>query len=190
MTQLPDSRPVENFPPQEQRAEEAPARQSEAGREESSPGQDEPPAEDVQPIVRADPRARRTALIAGLVMLLVCGAALWWLEGRLRAIRQMVQQNPAAAAQQMMRIVAGVAWAAGAGLVGLGVWLWCLGRRINRTGRFPPPGMRVVRDTRLRTGKQARNLASLAELFAFLAVVAGVVGTWWFYRTVERLVGG
>lgn len=143
-----------------------------------------------QHVARADPQARRLAAITAGVMLLIGSVLLWLLAGRLRAIRKLVEQNPVAAAQQAMQIAAWVAWAGGAGLVGLGAWLWRLGRRINRTGRYPPPGMRVLRDTRLRTGREARNLASLAEFLAFLAAVAGVVGMWYFYCTVRRLVGG
>lgn len=143
-----------------------------------------------QRIARADPQARRLAAITAGVMLLIGSLLLWLLAGRLRAIRKLVEQDPAAAAKQAMQVAAWVAWAGGAGLGGLGAWLWCLGRRINRSGRYPPPGMRVLRDTRLRTGREARNLASLAEFLAFLAAVAGVVGMWYFYCTVRRLVGG
>jgi len=163
-----------------------------AGESQTAPpaGQDAAQPEGDERIAQADPRARRLAMAAAVVMFAAGGVLLWLLEGRLRAIRQMVQQNPAAAAQQAVQIAGWVAWAGGAGMVGLGVWLWRLGRRINRTGRFPPPGMKVVRDTPVRTGPQARNLASLAEFCAFLAVVGGVLGMWFFYRTVQRLVGG
>ncbi len=187
MEQSPD------HPPPESRSEPAPS-SAEAAQDAGEPVA--PAAPDAaQPqgndrMARADPQARRLAAVVAVVMLAVGGVLLWLLEARLRDIRKLVEENPAAAAEQALQIAAWVAWAGGAGLVGLGVWLWRLGRRINRTGRYPPPGMKLVRNTRIRTGRQARNLAGLAELFAFFAVVAGVVGMWYFYSAVRRLVGG
>jgi len=76
----------------------------------------------------------------------------------------------------------------GASLVALGTWLWMLGRRINRAGCFPPPGAKVVRDTQVRTGQRACNMANVAQAGAFLFIVAGTVGAWYVCSRILTLI--
>ncbi len=58
-------------------------------------------------------------------------------------------------------------------LAGMGAYLILLARRTLRSGQYPPPGMKVTRDTKLRTGNQAKGVAlSLIVLASLLMVVA------------------
>jgi hypothetical protein len=58
-------------------------------------------------------------------------------------------------------------------LLGLAAYLWALGRRTIRAGRYPPPGYRLMRDTRGLTGRPAAERGRLIEwLGAAMCVVA------------------
>src|SRR5439155_3556364 len=46
--------------------------------------------------------------------------------------------------------------------------------KVLRSGQFPPPGMRVILDTRLRTGRAARLVALVGITLAVAVVVAGL----------------
>src|SRR5262249_17697172 len=46
--------------------------------------------------------------------------------------------------------------------------------RVLKTGQYPPPGMRVMQDTKLRTGKEARGTAILALTLAALVLLGGM----------------
>lgn len=135
-------------------------------------------------IIPADKRHRRLALVAGVLMALVGLLLLAILYGHLHEIRKLATGNRPAAEQKLLGLAKVVGWAGGLSLAGMGVWFWRLGRRINRSARFPPPGMKVIRDTRLRTGASARARANLAQAVALLCVVAGTVGMWYVYRSV------
>ena len=93
-----------------------------------------------------------------------------------------------AAEEKVLRLATIILWIGGLSLVGMGGWFWRLGRRINLADRFPPPGMKVIKDTRVRTGPKARALANLAQAAALLCVVAGTVGMWYLYRFAVALL--
>ena len=55
----------------------------------------------------------------------------------------------------------------------IAVYFWRFSNRIKESGRFPPPGVTVLRDTRVLTGKAA--LAQM-RIWKFLAIGFGVIG--------------
>jgi cytochrome c-type biogenesis protein CcmH/NrfG len=138
-------------------------------------------------IVPADKRHRRLAIVVAALMvaagLLVLGVLYW----HLGKIGELAKVNRRQAAEQTIRLVAEFAWLGGLSLVGMGSWFWWLGRRINRADRFPPPGMKVIKDTAVRSGARARTLAHLAQVAALLCVVAGTMGMWYLYRLAVAL---
>jgi len=56
-------------------------------------------------------------------------------------------------------------------LLALAVYLWALGGRVVRAREFPPPGLRVIRDTPIVTGERA---VSRGRLFKVLALGCGI----------------
>jgi hypothetical protein len=52
------------------------------------------------------------------------------------------------------------------------VYFFSVAVRVLRSGRFPPPGTRVVRPTPVRTGGAARAIAVLSIVFSVLLVTA------------------
>src|SRR5687768_7891140 len=111
---------------------------------------------------RADPAARRSALTI-LVVGAVAGVALIAIAG---AVRPDVEAWLKADLRGRSRIVLGVmALMLLAPLFGMTAYLWRLGGRVIRTGRFPPPGMRLVRDTPLVTGGAATRAGRVLRSF-------------------------
>jgi len=139
-------------------------------------------------IIPGDKRHRRLTLVAALLLSLLGLLALGILCGYLGEIQKLAREDLRAAEQQALRLTAIVLWIGGLSLVGMGAWFWRLGRRINLAGRFPPPGMKVIKDTRVRSGAQARALANLAEAAALLCVVAGTIGMWYLHRLVAAVL--
>jgi hypothetical protein len=62
----------------------------------------------------------------------------------------------------------GVAGLASGGGLAFGAYLAWMARQVLRTGQFPVPGQRVVRDTVVRQGRAARRIALLAVAGAAL----------------------
>ena len=144
------------------------------------PTEAEPPNVERE-IVPADKRLRRWTILTAVLLTAAGLVVIGLLHGQLQAIEKQAAENLPAAKETAICLTTILAWSGGLGFVGMGAWLWWLGRRINRADRFPPPGMKVIKDTPVRTGVKARRLANLAQLTALLCVVVGTVGMWYLY---------
>jgi len=139
-------------------------------------------------IIPGDKRHRRLTLVAALLLSFLGLLAMGILCGYLGEIQKLAREDLQAAEQKALRLTAIILWIGGLSLVGMGAWFWRLGRRINLAGRFPPPGMKVIKDTRVRSGAKARALANLAEAAALLCVVAGTIGMWYLHRLAAAVL--
>ena len=132
-------------------------------------------------IQKADPRARRTAIVtlglatlAGLVLMLV-------VESQLSAWLEWITEDPEQMDDRLVLCGWGLALGVIVPMLLLAAYLWRLGSRIVHSGVFPPPGMRVVRDTRVLFGRRAVRRGRLLKVLAWLAgaVAMGFVFVLW-----------
>ena len=69
------------------------------------------------------------------------------------------------------------------------VYCWVLALRVDAAGEFPPPGMNLVRETRVVRGDKARGrawlLRALALKLGLLALVCGIL-VWSLASTLLR----
>jgi hypothetical protein len=137
-------------------------------------------------IRRADPTARRQALmivilgaLAGTLLLL---AFMYYRGQRLDWLRFQLGEHVAI----MLLLAAALLCVP---LLALAAYLWLLGAHVIKTGVFPPPGLRVIRDTAVVTGSSAvlrgRGLKVLAVC---LGAISGVFGMmlWWLARVFNE----
>ena len=137
-------------------------------------------------IERADPSARRRALVAAGVV-----AALGW--AAFFILQEWLSQLRGSGETELRRSLAGAmiwgSWAAALPVAALAAWLWRYGGRVCRAARFPPPGAKVIRDTPVVNGDAARLRGTAMRILAvFLGLLsAGTVIA--CYRLVARLEG-
>jgi hypothetical protein len=143
----------------------------------------------VTKISRADPVARRRVLLL-LVGFAVCGVLLKvgadWFRSPLA---HWVLADPAAADQRLGYVLFAMALLMSTPLLALAVFFYSLGRRTVRSGEFPPPRWRVVRDTPVISGAAAVSRGRLLLVLAALCLLAaaGVATMLWFYlKTLTR----
>jgi hypothetical protein len=141
----------------------------------------------VSEIQPADPQARRTALTILAVVTLI-GVILIAAAGQLRAAAEAWVERDLATRARMV-IGAMTVLAVGPLLV-LAAYSWRLGGRILRGGRYPPPGVRVVRDTPVVTGDAAVRMARGVRVLAALVCASGVLLAYLIWRLVAMLEGG
>ena len=127
-------------------------------------------------VVKADPEKRRQALLLVLAVTLagvvIVRFGIPWLEA-------WVWRAAAAGdvgARRLVCIGAGGAIAAlGALVVASGVNMIAIGRRVVRGMRFPPEGLRPIRDVRLVEGPPARVLGRIQEFLGILLLLCASV---------------
>lgn len=138
-------------------------------------------------IQAADRRARRRVLWLGAGAVLAGAALLLALPGWLHGWADGLLERPADERLRVARCLAGAGTAAVTLPVAvLAGYFLRLSRHIGRTGRWPPPGMRVLRDTAVLHGPDAKAHARRLRLLGWVYLgCTGAVGLWSWTRLMR-----
>lgn len=120
----------------------------------------------------ADPEARRRALLVVAVAAVVGLGLVGWLSLETARIEALFALDQEAAGRQARNLFLGVTWAAAAVALLAAVVIWRIAMEVRCSGRYPPPGARVLRDTMVRTGEQAARIARVGFVTAGLLAIA------------------
>lgn len=124
---------------------------------------------------RADPIARRKVALV-LVVGTCVGVLLIVAFERYRApLSDWVLAEPGASAQRARLVLLLLAVLLLTPLLAFAAYLWSLGERVVRAREFPPPGLRVIRDTPVITGESAVSRGRLLKLLALGCCIASAV---------------
>jgi len=130
-------------------------------------------------IQRADPIARRRAMLLVVIGALLGGAAVLAFERCWPLIERWLLSDPAQLAQRIAAVTVFCVLLTAAPLAGFAAHLWIRGARVRQHQRFPLPGERLVRDTLVIRGEAAairgRVLQCLAAGLAVLAIALAVL---------------
>lgn len=126
-------------------------------------------------IQRADPAARRLALIGVVAMAGLGLIPIIWLQGVLDTISELRRTDPVEATRRMLGVTRLLAAATAVTCFVIAIWLAQLSFRIRTAGRFPLPGARVVRDTPVLRGAAAGRQARIALMVALALLISGVL---------------
>jgi len=127
-----------------------------------------------QRTVRADKSYRRKVLIfCGLLLLLVAALIAWILPW---STEYLLRQEPEIA----LRVARGVLVVMFLSFVPIGLCLFVLGRKIVKHERFPPPGVKVIKDTRLVEGEKAKVQGRVLVALGIILILFGLSGAVYF----------
>ena len=126
-------------------------------------------------LIPADPLLRTRAILGAVLTLALGLAALVYTQAyfdSMLTLRATYPRLAAAGLKQLYQV-----WAVSSGLVlgGLAALLASFAVRVLRSGRVPPPGMRVVWTTRLRTDSSASLIAGTSLALAFGLLLGGLL---------------
>lgn len=91
--------------------------------------------------------------------------------------------------EQALAVIEAAAVTAFLSVMPLGIYLWSLGLRIARSRQFPPPGMKVIRDTPLTIGGPAMLRGKLLVFLALLLIILGLSGAVYAHMALSGLAG-
>lgn len=134
-------------------------------------------------MIKADKRIRMLVVIAYLVSVLVLAVLLIWVlpwsEGRLE------QAEP----EVMLRIIRIVIAFIFLSIVPFGLYMCRLGWRVIRHKQMPPPGTKVIVDTRVLEGDKAVTRGKLIIAISLLLIVLGLYGGLYFPYKLGKVFG-
>jgi MFS family permease len=140
-------------------------------------------------MLRADPAARRKAIFLAMLLIAAGAALAGFLQSFTGKLGLLAETDPQRALEQGSLLLLALSAALVGVTLALAAWLYRQGSRIERAGRYPPPGARVIRDTPVVSGPGAAARGRLARWLAIgLGVVSVVVGA--LLVVVVRLVYG
>jgi hypothetical protein len=137
---------------------------------------------------KADPGARRQAVVLGILGVIVGALLIVGFERCRAPLRDWLLSEPGKLAYRLNLVLFLSAAALTAPLIVFATYLWSFGTKVVRTGEFPPPGYRVMRDTPIIGGPAAVSrgrgfkilalclAAASALLWLLLWLLAGVLG--------------
>ncbi len=134
-------------------------------------------------MIKADRKLRQLVIgICVLSVLIVLVLTGWVLP---RGVRYLERQEPRT-----------ILWVLEAGtaliflsVVPMAIYLYCFGRRIVRHRQLPPPGTRVVVNTRLIEGDRAVTRGRIVMALAIVLLALGLVGGLYFPYRLEQVFG-
>jgi hypothetical protein len=125
-------------------------------------------------IRKADPAARRAAIWTGVAGAIAAALLLAGLQQYRPALIEWLAADRAETAVRLQLLFGLLALLLAAPLLGFAAWLWSLGGRAIRTREFPPPGVRVIRETTVACGDAAVSRGRALRAAAVLVVVAAI----------------
>ena len=130
-------------------------------------------------IQKADPKARRNAIVLVLCAMLIGVLFALAFEHYRPVIDDWLSGDPELIVQRFKFVMIILVALIAIPLLLFAAYFWRFGGRIVRAERFPPPGAGVLRDTPIVTGSAARRrgrlLQAITGLLIFIALAAPVL---------------
>ncbi len=123
---------------------------------------------------KADPAARRHAVLLLSVGTCVGALLIVGLERYQISLRDWILAEPEASAQRGKLVFLLLAALLLVPLLAFAAYVWSLGERALLAREFPPPGLRVIRDTPVITGERAISRGRLLKVLALGCCIASV----------------
>jgi hypothetical protein len=130
-------------------------------------------------LIPADKALRKKVILFLIIVVLTSLVLEPHFKAYMDQVSQLSEEDPDLALEKTMLLLKWSLRAVFVALVGMGVYLILLARKALRSGQYPPPGMRVIRDTRLRTGNQAKRAAVSLIVVASLLIVVAFFFLYW-----------
>jgi hypothetical protein len=141
-----------------------------------------------QNIVPADKEFRKRFIIFLGLIAIVFVVAILSMKNYLDQIAEQTRGNPDLAVEKALVLLK---WWLGLGslpILGLGLYQILLARKVLKTGQFPPPGMKVVRDTKIRTGNKAKKAAISLIVLSSIVIAITLFLVYWPYALEKKLL--
>ena len=121
-----------------------------------------------QGIIHADKTYRRKVLVICIVLFSLGGLLIGWV---LPWAKEYLHRLDPETALSVMKVTLVVGFLS---VVPFGLYLLAFGCKVMEHERFPPPGVKVIRDTKLIEGEKARVRGRLLVVFSLILIVFGL----------------
>ncbi len=139
-------------------------------------------------LVRGDSQLRNKWLAAVTFLVFALALLLWGSPSVLSNLLQMFSDDASGNVFRLLVIFYSLFAILAIILITIGIHLIQVAREIQQSNRFPAPGMRVMHDTWVMRGSQARLLSYLFMVIAVVLIIGGGIIPFYFYRLLSQLL--
>jgi hypothetical protein len=139
-------------------------------------------------IIRADKTLRMVTAVGVGIALAAGVVAIVQAESFLDDMSILARESPSAAAARIGLVLKVMTATASLIPISVGAYLFRVALLTRRTGEFPPPGTRVLRDTTVTTGPASRRWARLSFVVAITLLLGGILVPLLIWQIVGSLL--
>jgi hypothetical protein len=139
-------------------------------------------------IVPADKELRKKFIIFIVSVTILAIIIEPYIKGYLEQIEQLSSKDPELAFKKSMFILKVALGLVSLLLLSMGVYFILLARKTLRSGQYPPPGMKVIRETRIRTGTQTKRVTISFIALSCILIVLAFFFLYWPYAFEKKLL--
>jgi len=143
----------------------------------------------VNEIQKADPAARRQAVLVIIIGAAVGALLIAGFEHFREPLLKWLSSEPAETLRRAKLAAYVSAFVLTVPVIAFAIYLWLLGVKVLRAQRYPPPGLRVIRDTPVIGGRDAVIRGRVIQVLAVCLGVSAVLlclSLWWVARTISE----
>ncbi len=124
-----------------------------------------------QTIIPADKKLRKKIILFLVLVTIALILSESYFEDYLDQIEQQSEKDPDLAFRKILFLFKLCVGVVSLLLLGMGGYLIHLARRTSKSGQYPPPGMKVIRDTGVRTGDKAKSITTLMMVSSAILIL-------------------
>ncbi|MBN1326534.1 MAG: hypothetical protein JW996_01160 [Candidatus Cloacimonetes bacterium] len=134
--------------------------------------------------IKADPGLKRGVGIFVIVIVVIALIFFIYFLKYQQSMMQLAETSPELALFKLTRTLNIISNINSAVMIIFAVYFLRLGIKILISGRFPLPGQRMIKDTKIRSEGQAKLMGWIAILFGMLMIFL----SWFFYHYLDKLI--
>lgn len=138
-------------------------------------------------VIPADKELRKKAIILVVAVVVVCALLMYLINAYMDSLNALFCTDPKLARVKARTLIIWSLRTVGLSVAILGAYYIQRGVKIIRIDRYPWPGMKVIRDTRVVRGRLAKVLGFLIIVLSSTLLVCGTLLAWYYpYKIMEK----
>jgi len=135
-------------------------------------------------IIPANRTYRRTVLIIYVVLVVIGVVLIGWVLPRSQDYLEGLEAQKALGILKVALVVLFLS------ILPLAAYLLAVGRKMMKTERFPPPGMKVISDTKVVEGEKVKFRGQVMVVLSLVLIFLGLLGALYSSSLIDQLANG
>ena len=139
-------------------------------------------------IVKADKDFRKKILLITFLLVMAGIIFVLYFQNYLTGLRLLAEEYPKLALQRIISSMKIIIFTLMIIFAGTGIYFLRLGILTIKTSQFPPPGVKVIKDTRLSEGKNAVRKGIIIIILSMLFIISGILLPIQYYNIMRTIM--